>query len=110
MDTPPPEPAAEVAPLRDDDNVPMEEVVVTAPRPITAASALTATAQDVAERPLNRAGDVAEIIPVTGGYRRSGSPLALSGATLPVCPSPYTSSLPKPWRSTPRTGSAWRRS
>lgn len=72
MDTPPPEPAAEVAPLRDDDNVPMEEVVVTAPRPITAASALTATAQDVAERPLNRAGDVAEIMPGLFAVQHAG--------------------------------------
>jgi outer membrane receptor protein involved in Fe transport len=72
VDTPPPEPAVEAAPPSEDDDVPSEELVVQAPKPITAASALIASAKDVELRPLTRAGDVAELMPGLFAVQHAG--------------------------------------
>jgi len=71
MDDVPPEPTEQVTPARKDVEQ-GEELVVTAPKPITAASALTASAEDLKERPLNRPGDVAEIMPGLFAVQHAG--------------------------------------
>ena len=72
MDNVPPEPTAQVAPADEDQAEQGEELVVTAPKPITAASTLTASAEDLKERPLNRPGDVAEIMPGLFAVQHAG--------------------------------------
>ena len=71
MDNVPPEPVEQVAPATEEVEQ-AEELVVTAPKPITAASALTASAEDLKERPLNRPGDVAEIMPGLFAVQHAG--------------------------------------
>ncbi|MES2645208.1 MAG: TonB-dependent receptor [Myxococcota bacterium] len=69
--TPPPEEPTETAAPADDEDVD-EVLVVTAPKPITAASALTASARDVELRPLTRPGDVAEVMPGMFAVQHAG--------------------------------------
>lgn len=68
--------SAETAPL---DNAPEENqeetpptVEVTAPAPITASSTLSASSRDVELRPLNRPGDVAEVMPGLFAVQHAG--------------------------------------
>ena len=77
--TPPPEEPTETAAPADDEDVD-EVLVVTAPKPITAASALTASARDVELRPLTRPGDVAEVIL----FLLSDKAAMLNGLALPI--------------------------
>jgi outer membrane receptor protein involved in Fe transport len=99
---PPEDPPAAVEPIEraapDDVG---ETVVVVAPAPITAASALTASSRDVRLRPLTRPGDLVELMPGAfavqhaGGGKANqyflrgfdldhGTDLALSVAGIPV--------------------------
>jgi hypothetical protein len=63
----PPSPASVTEDPETDD-----AIVVQAPAPITAASALVATAQDLATRPLTRPGDVAEVMPGLFAVQHAG--------------------------------------
>jgi outer membrane receptor protein involved in Fe transport len=72
VDTPP-VPLEESAPVEQSAPVDVgEELTVYAPKPITAASALTATAKDVELRPLTRTGDVAELMPGLFAVQHAG--------------------------------------
>lgn len=54
------------------DGEPVQEIVVLAPRPITAASALTASSRDIRLRPITRPGDLVELMPGAFAVQHAG--------------------------------------
>ncbi|MCB9683361.1 MAG: TonB-dependent receptor [Alphaproteobacteria bacterium] len=77
VEDPPPSPPAPPTPPLDapvalDDLDDAEEIVVLAPRPITAASALTADSRDIRLRPITRPGDLVELMPGAFAVQHAG--------------------------------------
>ncbi len=65
-------PAADAETTRGEDGTQIETVTVTASKPISAASAVTAGSRDLELRPLTRPGDVAEIMPGLFAVQHAG--------------------------------------